>query len=312
MPQLVVGGFEDHRVTDRIGRRQHFVQGAAANRRQHPDPVRGQQLRCRLVIDLFAVRMLGKPVPSIPFPHHHPSAGSVHIGPVRQRPDRGPPPVRVVGHQAERVHGFLRRRIRRHRAAVGVAGLAALTQPLRHPPRGQESGDDRFSAISHGSPQHPGVRLSGSGDRRHEHRDQGMHLRIVDSGPQGHREVVGGGVRPDIDRRSLGYPQRNRGTRVGGQHAQRCRVADDRDRTTGRQRLVRQNLRHVELLGHRGHPDHPGLGEKCLDTAFADRRAAAGQRRWRGVELFTATTGLRRASRRATLANFRGLPKDSR
>ena len=105
-------------------------------------------------------------------------------------------------------------------------------------------------------------------------------------------------------------------TRIGGNDAGAAAVAHHRDPSTGRDRLVGEQHGRVEQLGEGVDADDTGLAEERVD-----RGVGVGQRR--GVEreprapavlrpLFSATMGLRRANSRATRANVRGLPNDSR
>ncbi len=95
-------------------------------------------------------------------------------------------------------------------------------------------------------------------------------------------------------------------------------VGEDGDPVAPRQRLARQERREVEELAHRAGPDHARLTEAGALTATSDlatsapvcapaARAPAAPR-----ALFTATIGVERERRRATRANVRGFPKDSR
>ena len=98
------------------------------------------------------------------------------------------------------------------------------------------------------------------------------------------------------------------------QDAERGGVADHGDPGPARQRLVGQQQRGVEQLGEGVTRITPACSNSACTAGVVDRRPRGRECGVRSAcrPHFTAITGLVRASRRASRANLRGLPKDSR
>ncbi len=121
----------------------------------------------------------------------------------------------------------------------------------------------RFAGVL-GDPQQLGRHLLGpAGDGRHVDHDGRVHVGRGQLAGERRAELGRPGGGPQVDGRARFEAGGHAG--VGGQQAERVGVGDERDPRPRGQRLVGQQLAHVEELDEVVHPDQPGLVEQRAD-----------------------------------------------
>ena len=105
------------------------------------------------------------------------------------------------------------------------------------------------------------------------------------------------------------------GAGVGREHAGAADVGHDRDGAARRDRLGGQQRGGPDQVAEAGHDDDAGLLEQGsrLTSGVATAAVCEAAARWPAAErpASTASTGMLAVTRRAVLANLRGLPNDS-
>ena len=257
--------------------------------------------------------------------------GDVDVGELGHDAFRTTTPVGQIRSPRQRQGGRLRKRERGN-----SAGAVVPAQCVGDPGPPEEARDDRLVA---GPGRGVRDRARDVFGTRHERWDeQGeerVYPRIGEHDSQRALVLFGRRRRDEVDRIANGRIARNeraqlfltRGrqlrdleactrARVGRQDARPTRVAQDRDPPPGRQRLVREHLRGVEQLFQRVDADHACLTEERVDGDVGGRERGRVRRRGAATGLCTpALHGddrLLAATRRASRANLRGFPNDSR
>ena len=182
---------------------------------------------------------------------------------------------------------------------------------------GQEGGHHRHPRAARGVAQGGGVSVPWVATGGTQTDDQRVDVGPVRRRPHGGGQVSGRHTArrgPAAHRRPARRPASRQASI--GQHAQRAGVADDPDPVARRHRLGGQQLGDVERRRQAVGADHPGLREQGRHRGLGQGsacRAAPTRAITRACRPdFTAITGFVRASTRASRANLRGLPNDSR
>jgi len=299
------GGLEDDRVSERVGRRHGLVRRVDQAGLPNVDAVRDEQPRRLLAAQ-------GPPVGSVleDLLDELCSGRAVDADRVDRVAPVSGPPLAVPGRRRQGAHRVLRHGVGGDDPPVCVTDRLGL-QALVHPGHPEERGHAGLVTGARNVSDRGDDLLVDGLQRWDEAGEDAVDLRIREGRPQRLGEPVGRGVGRQRDR-TVGDLEVPAQRRLGGQGAERVRVAHDSNPLAGGQRLVDEQLRDIEELVHVLDPDDARLAQHRAEGAgrhpslarpVAGRGAIPGHARRDGDDRLALSQGSRDAGELARVAD---------